>query len=126
MSALCFNAFEVLSVFVTISYSSPEFLIAMIPIMCIFYVVKISYIQFSRQAKRLESGSNSPIYAHFNETVPGISTINTFGEVSQFFQSFEDLISSNLKYPYYNINVAEDVYITKIILKLNYALRRSE
>jgi len=35
--------------------------------------------------------------------VRGISTINAFGEVPQFVQSFEDLISSNLKYSYYSV-----------------------
>jgi len=103
ISAFLFNTFEVLAVIVTISYSSPEFLIAVIPIVFIFYGIKIFYIRTSRQLKRLESSSNSPIYAHFNETIRGISSIKAFDEVPRFVQEFGDLISANLRFSYYSV-----------------------
>merc|ERR1711892_223969 len=103
LSAFLYNSFEILATIVTISYSSPEFLIAVVPVLIIFYGIKIFYIKTSRQIKRLESSSNSPIYAHLNETVRGISSIKAFRQVPRFPQDFENLISSNLKFSYYSV-----------------------
>jgi len=103
MSAFLFNTFEVFAVIVTISFSSPEFLIAVVPILVIFYGIKVFYIKTSRQLKRLESSSNSPIYAHFSETVRGITSIKAFGHVPRFVNDFEELISNNLKFSYYSV-----------------------
>jgi len=103
LSAFLYNSFEILATIVTISYSSPEFLIAVVPVLLIFYGIKIFYIKTSRQIKRLESSSNSPIYAHLNETVRGISSIKAFRQVPRFSQDFENLISSNLKFSYYSV-----------------------
>eukprot|EP00092_Neocalanus_flemingeri_P021837 GFUD01023689.1.p1 GENE.GFUD01023689.1~~GFUD01023689.1.p1 ORF type:complete len:1151 (+),score=238.50 GFUD01023689.1:511-3453(+) len=103
ISAFLFNSFEVLTVIVTISYSSPEFLIAVAIILCIFYGIKIFYIKTSRQIKRLESSSNAPIYAHFSETVRGIPSIKAFGQVQRFVHDFEELVGTNLKFSYYSV-----------------------
>jgi len=103
LSAFLYNSFEIVATIVTISYSSPEFLIAVVPILLIFYGIKVFYIQTSRQIKRLESGSNSPIYAHLNETVRGVSSIKAFGEVPRFISEFEVLTASNLQYSYYSV-----------------------
>jgi len=103
MSALLFNTFEVLAVIITISLSSPEFLIAVALILVLLYIIKIFYIKTSRQIKRLESSSNAPIYAHFNETIRGLSVIKAFDEIPRFINTLEELTAVNLNYSYYSI-----------------------
>lgn len=55
-----------------ISVSTPEFIAIIVPISVIYYFVQRFYVASSRQLKRLESVSRSPIYSHFSETVSGM------------------------------------------------------
>jgi len=103
ISAFLFNSFELLAVILTISLSSPVFLIPVAFILIIFYGIKVFYINTSMQLKRLESSSNAPIYAHFSETIRGLSSIKAFGHIPRFVQEFEELVSTNLKYSYYSL-----------------------
>lgn len=57
-------------------YAKVPFLIsALVPISCIAVVLGKRYLNASRELKRLDSVSKSPIYAHFSESVNGVSTM---------------------------------------------------
>lgn len=75
--------FAVLSVFVVISYSTVAFLGVAIPMLVIYYFVQRFYVATSRQLKRIESVTRSPIYVHFSETITGQSVIRAWGEVDR-------------------------------------------
>lgn len=72
--------FNAVGVIVTISYSTPIFLAAVVPLGIIYYIVQKFYVATSRQLKRIESVTRSPIYTHFSETITGQSTIRAYGE----------------------------------------------
>lgn len=60
----------------TLSLPKVPFLIsALVPISCIAVVLGKRYLNASRELKRLDSVSKSPIYAHFSESVNGVSTM---------------------------------------------------
>jgi ABC-type multidrug transport system fused ATPase/permease subunit len=44
------------------------------------------YLQVSREFKRLNSVSRSPIYSHFSETLVGVSTIRAYGAQDRFMR----------------------------------------
>ncbi|XP_030839751.1 ATP-binding cassette, sub-family C (CFTR/MRP), member 1 isoform X4 [Strongylocentrotus purpuratus] len=78
-----------------VSYATPLFLVMILPIAVVFFTVQRFYICTSRQLKRLESVSRSPIYSHFSETIVGTSTIRAYQCQQDFIKHNEQLIDNN-------------------------------
>ena len=80
---------------VTITVFLPIFIAVIIPASCIFFFVQTVYVSTSRQLKRLESISRSPIYSHFSETLTGTTTIRAFGMNEEFIMESERKVDFN-------------------------------
>ncbi|CAI2167170.1 11640_t:CDS:10 [Funneliformis geosporum] len=61
----------------------------------IYLLVGSLYIKASRECKRLDSVTRSPLYSHFTETLIGISTIRAYGATKIFMQDMFNKIDSN-------------------------------
>ena len=61
------------------------------------------YVRTSRQLKRLESVTRSPIYNHFSETLSGVSVIRAFSHQNQFIEQSETRVDDNQRCYYPNI-----------------------
>lgn len=57
----------------------------------------------SRQLKRLESVSRSPVYSHFNETLLGVSVIRAFADQERFIHQSDLKVDENQKAYYPSI-----------------------
>lgn len=77
------------------SITTPPFLIIIVPIALIYYFIQRFYVATSRQLKRLESVSRSPIYSHFGETVTGVQTIRAYGQQVRFIEESENKVDQN-------------------------------
>jgi ATP-binding cassette subfamily C (CFTR/MRP) protein 1 len=62
------------------------------------------YLRTSRELKRLDSISRSPIYAHFQESLSGINTIRAFRQQKRFALENEWRVDANLRAYFPSIN----------------------
>ncbi|XP_054158437.1 ATP-binding cassette sub-family C member 2-like [Oppia nitens] len=95
--------FNVLAILLSISIQTPIFLAPFIVIAILYYVLQFVYIKTSRQLKRLESITRSPIYSHFGETLTGVSSIRAYDCVDRFLRESDHLIDINQMCLYPNI-----------------------
>lgn len=58
------------------------------------------YVSTSRQLRRLDSVTRSPIYSHFSETVSGLSVIRAYGHQARFLQHNDRIMDINQKSVY--------------------------
>ncbi|XP_025986920.1 multidrug resistance-associated protein 1 isoform X7 [Solenopsis invicta] len=86
---------SVIATLVVISYSTPIFIAVILPIGAIYYFIQRFYVATSRQLKRLESVSRSPIYSHFSESVTGAQIIRAYGVQEQFIHESENRVDFN-------------------------------
>ncbi|KAH0623848.1 hypothetical protein JD844_007017 [Phrynosoma platyrhinos] len=90
----------IVSTLVIICLATPYFAIIMLPLGLIYYFVQQFYVSTSRQLRRLDSVTRSPIYSHFNETVSGLSVIRAYGHQERFLQHNEKIVDINQKSVY--------------------------
>jgi len=80
-----------------ISVSTPIFTALIIPLGFMYRWIQKYYLRTSRELKRLDSVSRSPIYAHFQETLGGVSTIRAYRQQDRFGLENEWRIDQNLQ-----------------------------
>lgn len=89
---------------VVISASTPAFIALIVPLGFIYLYIQRYYLRTSRELKRLDSVSRSPIYAHFQESLGGITTIRAYGQQNRFALENEWRVDANLRAYFPSIN----------------------
>merc|ERR1711933_593054 len=85
-----------------ITYATPYFAIAIIPLSYMYIRFMNYFRNVSRETKRLESVSRSPIYAQFSETLGGLTTIRAYGQPKRFMNEFEKRVDKSMRASYSN------------------------
>ncbi|CAI7921045.1 unnamed protein product, partial [Closterium sp. NIES-53] len=70
--------FQVVFAIMVIVIVTPPFLLPLIPLLLLYRRIQTVYIAASRELKRIDSLARSPIFAHFSETLAGLSTVRAF------------------------------------------------
>eukprot|EP00061_Rhincodon_typus_P010988 g35672.t1 len=99
--------FVVLGTLAVICLATPYFTIVIVPLVVIYYFIQvidwnmhllqIFYITTSRQLRRLDSVTRSPIYSHFSETILGLPVIRAYGHQARFLADNKKIMNENQK-----------------------------
>jgi len=89
------NSARALFTLVVISASTPIFITLILPLAALYLYIQRYYLRTSRELKRLDSVSRSPIFAHFQESLSGISTIKAYRQQNRFMLENEWRVDAN-------------------------------
>ncbi|KAG6828729.1 hypothetical protein H0H92_006917 [Tricholoma furcatifolium] len=95
IQGMCRTLAVCLFIVIVIGISFPPFLIAVIPLGFFYARVMKYYLATSRELKRLDAVSRSPIFAWFSESLAGLSTIRAFNQQSIFISANQRRIDRN-------------------------------
>ena len=73
------------------------FALLIIPIGALYLYIQRYYLRTSRELKRLDSVSKSPIFAHFQESLAGLTTIRAYRHQERFATENEWRVDANLR-----------------------------
>ncbi|GBC22979.1 uncharacterized protein OCT59_014076 [Rhizophagus irregularis] len=99
------NLLMMVGVVLVIIAITKEFIIAAIIFVIIYAIVGTLYAIASRELKRLDSITKSPLYSQYTETLTGIITIRAFNITDQFMNEMLTKIDNNIR-PFYFLWVA--------------------
>ena len=94
----------VTSVLVVNSIGNPYYLLLAFPLGILYNYVQKYYLSTSRELKRLDSVSKSPIYQNFQETLNGIVSIRAFQQQERFVKVNQEKVDSNLRAYYPSVS----------------------
>ncbi|XP_078530202.1 ATP-binding cassette sub-family C member 9 isoform X4 [Lissotriton helveticus] len=86
---LCLSAIGV------ISYATPVFLAALLPLGVAFYFIQKYFRVASKDLQELDDSTQLPLLCHFSETAEGLTTIRAFRHEARFKQRMLELTDTN-------------------------------
>ncbi|KAG1670803.1 Multidrug resistance-associated protein 1 [Nymphon striatum] len=86
---------KVLGAVITITTQTPLIIIPIIPMVVIYLLIQNLYLKSSRQLKRIEAVTRSPMFSNFSESVTGASTIRAYRAHDVFAKIFQKNVDIN-------------------------------
>jgi ABC-type multidrug transport system fused ATPase/permease subunit len=91
------NSARAIFILVVISSGTPIFIVLITPLALFYLYMQRYYLKTKRELKRLDSVSRSPIYAHFQESLGGMTTIRAYCQQERFTLENEWRVDANLR-----------------------------
>ena len=92
--------FQVISTFVIIAYVNYWFVVPLVPILVVYVIIQQIYRRTSRELRRIDSITRSPLFSHFSETLNGLSTIRAYNRQISFIKTNFDKVDTNQRANY--------------------------
>uniref|UniRef100_A0A670KKY0 ATP binding cassette subfamily C member 9 n=1 Tax=Podarcis muralis TaxID=64176 RepID=A0A670KKY0_PODMU len=86
---LCLSAIGI------ISYATPWFVVALVPLGIAFYFIQKYFRVASKDLQELDDSTQLPLLCHFSETAEGLTTIRAFRHEPRFKQRMLELTDTN-------------------------------
>ncbi|CAF3803663.1 unnamed protein product [Adineta steineri] len=86
---------SVLITIIILIYGSWFAIFALIPLAIVFAFIQRVYVASSRQLRRLDSTTRSPVYSNFGETVQGLTSIRAYNAQQRFIDLSDGLLDRN-------------------------------
>uniref|UniRef100_A0A674F439 Multidrug resistance-associated protein 4 n=1 Tax=Salmo trutta TaxID=8032 RepID=A0A674F439_SALTR len=80
---------QILGVIIVAAAVIPWILIPVVPLLVVFLFLRRYFLQTSRDIKRLESTTRSPVFSHLSSSLQGLWTIRAFKAQQRFQQAFD-------------------------------------
>ncbi|CAI5942587.1 unnamed protein product [Closterium sp. NIES-65] len=87
--------FQVFGTIIVVTIVTWEFIIAFIPVACLYFWVQQTYRKTARELKRLDAVSKSPVYQQFTETLNGLPVIRAYNQEERFLRMCDDKLDAN-------------------------------
>lgn len=100
------NSTKVLFTIIVICFSTWQFIFLILPLGALYVYYQQYYLKTSRELRRLDSVSRSPIFANFQESLNGVSLIRAYGQEERFKFMNESRVDRNMSayHPAINAN----------------------
>ena len=100
------NSTKVLFTIIVICFSTWQFIFLILPLGVLYVYYQQYYLKTSRELRRLDSVSRSPIFANFQESLNGVSLIRAYGQEERFKFMNESRVDRNMSayHPAINAN----------------------
>jgi ABC-type multidrug transport system fused ATPase/permease subunit len=82
----------------------PWTLVGALPIFVLYVATQQFYRRTSRELKRLDNISKSPIYAHLSESLTGLPTLRSYAQQARFVALLENKVDENVR-PYWKMHL---------------------
>ncbi|KAK3818901.1 MAG: multi drug resistance-associated protein MRP [Benniella sp.] len=96
-SSYSYTVFQVASALVVLTLATPIIIAVIIPIAIVYFWLRRYYLATSREVRRLDSATRSPVMNHLQETLGGITTIRAYRQQTRFIQENEHRLDQNLR-----------------------------
>lgn len=100
MYELTITVVTILGTIVLVIVTFPYLLLAIVPLLGLYYALSIYYRTTSREVKRLDSNMRSYLYAYFSESLTGLGTLKAYDVIDKAILKNEYRIDLNNR-PYY-------------------------
>jgi ABC-type multidrug transport system fused ATPase/permease subunit len=106
MVQFCVQWTTVISIILVATSVLPVLILFMILVAFTNIYFGLRFVAASRELKRMDSVSRSPLFTHFTESIIGVTTIRAFGLTQQFMMDMLNKIDINSRPMYYAWSVS--------------------
>ncbi|KAI8866103.1 hypothetical protein GQ42DRAFT_79829, partial [Ramicandelaber brevisporus] len=90
----------VISSMILVAVAVPVYLAVLVPMLGLYFFASVFFRSTSRELKRLDSVTRSPLYAHFSESLTGTATVRAYRVQDAFIKANADYVDDNMRVYY--------------------------